>query len=87
MVIVTHFLDRDGQLLASISPRRFFCLQCHVVQTDVKVPVENRSSTSTRWSRPPGGGNSGGGSSGKRCVGWSHTLTRRAAIAEPAGSC
>ena len=41
MVSVTHFLDRDGQVLASISPRRYFCTQCHVVQTDVKPLVEN----------------------------------------------
>jgi nitrate reductase (cytochrome), electron transfer subunit len=34
MVSVTHFIDRDGQVLAAISPRRYFCNQCHVVQTD-----------------------------------------------------
>jgi nitrate reductase (cytochrome), electron transfer subunit len=39
MVSVTHFLDRDGQVLASISPRRYFCTQCHVVQTDAKPLV------------------------------------------------
>ncbi len=31
MVSITHFMDRDGQFLASISPRRYFCNQCHVV--------------------------------------------------------
>ena len=41
MVSITHFMDRDGQFLASVSPRRFFCTQCHVPQHDVKVPVEN----------------------------------------------
>ena len=41
MVSITHFMDRDGQFLASISPRRFFCTQCHVPQHEVKVPVEN----------------------------------------------
>ena len=25
MVSITHFMDRDGQFLASVSPRRFFC--------------------------------------------------------------
>jgi cytochrome c-type protein NapB len=35
MVSVTHFLDRDGQVLATVSPRRYFCTQCHVVQADV----------------------------------------------------
>ena len=41
MVSVTHFSDRDGQYLASISPRRYFCTQCHVPQHNVRVPVEN----------------------------------------------
>jgi cytochrome c-type protein NapB len=41
MVSVTHFSDRDGQILASISPRRYFCTQCHVPQHAVKPPVEN----------------------------------------------
>jgi cytochrome c-type protein NapB len=41
MVSITHFMDRDGQFLASISPRRFFCTQCHVPQHDAKAPVEN----------------------------------------------
>jgi cytochrome c-type protein NapB len=33
MVSITHFMDRDGQFLASVSPRRFFCTECHVPQT------------------------------------------------------
>jgi cytochrome c-type protein NapB len=41
MVSVTHFIDRDGQVLASVSPRRYFCTQCHVVQTDAKPLVGN----------------------------------------------
>ena len=41
MVSITHFMDREGQFLASISPRRFFCTQCHVPQHEVKAPVEN----------------------------------------------
>lgn len=41
MVSITHFMDRDGQFLASISPRRYFCDQCHVVQTDARPPVAN----------------------------------------------
>jgi len=41
MISVTHFMDRDGQPLASVSPRRFFCTQCHVPQHDVKLPVTN----------------------------------------------
>jgi len=38
MVSITHFWDRDNQPLAAVSPRRYFCLQCHVVQHDV-APV------------------------------------------------
>lgn len=41
MISVTHFMDREGQFLASVSPRRYFCNQCHVAQTDAKVLVEN----------------------------------------------
>jgi cytochrome c-type protein NapB len=41
MVSITHFMDRDGQFLAAISPRRYFCTQCHVSQLDVTPPVEN----------------------------------------------
>ncbi|MEM7223316.1 MAG: nitrate reductase cytochrome c-type subunit [Pseudomonadota bacterium] len=41
MVSITHFMDRDGQPLASISPRRYFCTQCHVVQVDSPPLVEN----------------------------------------------
>ncbi|GAA5130414.1 nitrate reductase cytochrome c-type subunit [Thalassotalea piscium] len=41
MVSVTHFMDRDGNFLAEISPRRYFCNQCHATQTDAKPLVEN----------------------------------------------
>ncbi len=41
MVSITHFMDRDGQFLASVSPRRFFCTECHVPQSDVAPPVAN----------------------------------------------
>jgi len=41
MLSITHFMDRDGQALASVSPRRFFCTQCHVPQHEVKAPIEN----------------------------------------------
>ena len=33
MISVTHYMDRDGNFLAEISPRRYFCTQCHVPQT------------------------------------------------------
>jgi cytochrome c-type protein NapB len=41
MLSITHFMDRDGQFLASVSPRRFFCTQCHVPQHEVRAPVPN----------------------------------------------
>ncbi|MFO1276233.1 nitrate reductase cytochrome c-type subunit [Sphaerotilus uruguayifluvii] len=40
-VSVTHFRTRDGQELDNISPRRYFCTQCHVPQTDAKPLVGN----------------------------------------------
>ncbi len=41
MVSITHFMNRDGQFLASVSPRRYFCTQCHVTQQDLKPLVGN----------------------------------------------
>lgn len=41
MVSATHFMNRDYDYLAQISPRRYFCTQCHVPQTDARVPVPN----------------------------------------------
>lgn len=40
-VSVTHFRSREGQELDNISPRRYFCTQCHVAQTDAKPLVAN----------------------------------------------
>ena len=41
MISVTHFMDREGNFLADVSPRRYFCTQCHVTQVDKKLLVEN----------------------------------------------
>lgn len=41
MLSITHFMDRDGQFLASVSPRRYFCTQCHVPQNVSTPPVSN----------------------------------------------
>src|SRR5262245_4278684 len=41
-VSVSHYMDRDGNFLAEISPRRYFCEQCHVAQVDAKPLVEHR---------------------------------------------
>lgn len=40
-VSITHFKTRDGQELANISPRRYFCMTCHVPQTDAPELVNN----------------------------------------------
>ncbi|WP_284617733.1 nitrate reductase cytochrome c-type subunit [Aquabacterium humicola] len=42
MISVTHFQDRNGNFLAELSPRRYFCLQCHVTQAELKPLVNNR---------------------------------------------
>lgn len=42
MISITHFQTRDGQMLADVSPRRYFCTECHVPQADVRPLVENR---------------------------------------------
>lgn len=41
MVSVTHYMDREGNFLANVSPRRYFCQQCHVAQTLSKPGVGN----------------------------------------------
>lgn len=41
MISVTHYMDRDANFLAEISPRRYFCQQCHVVQTDARPLLAN----------------------------------------------
>jgi nitrate reductase (cytochrome), electron transfer subunit len=38
---VTHYMDREGNVLATISPRRYFCTTCHVEQTENKPLVGN----------------------------------------------
>ena len=40
-VSMTHFNTRDGLQLSEVSPRRYFCTQCHVPQADAKPLVEN----------------------------------------------
>jgi nitrate reductase (cytochrome), electron transfer subunit len=41
MISVTHYMDREGQMLADVSPRRYFCTACHVPQADTQPPVGN----------------------------------------------
>ncbi len=40
-ISVTHYETREGAVLSDVSPRRYFCLQCHVVQTDASELIEN----------------------------------------------
>lgn len=42
MISVTHFQNRDGNFLAELSPRRYFCLQCHVPQANLEPLVTNQ---------------------------------------------
>jgi cytochrome c-type protein NapB len=53
---VTHYMDRDGNVRGDVSPRRYFCTQCHVPQDEVKPLVENRfedfEAASQRSSKP-----------------------------------
>jgi cytochrome c-type protein NapB len=41
MISVTHYMDREGQMLADVSPRRYFCTACHVPQADAAPLVPN----------------------------------------------
>jgi cytochrome c-type protein NapB len=41
-VSVSHYMDRDGNFLAELSPRRYFCLQCHVPQANLEPLVGNK---------------------------------------------
>lgn len=41
MISITHYMTREGQMLADVSPRRYFCTACHVPQADRKPLVEN----------------------------------------------
>lgn len=42
----THYYDRAGNLGEQVSPRRYFCLQCHVPQTNAK-PITEQNYKST----------------------------------------
>ena len=40
-VSITHYMDRNNNVLAEVSPRRYFCTQCHVPQAEAKPLVTN----------------------------------------------
>jgi cytochrome c-type protein NapB len=37
----THYLNREGKVLAQVSTRRYFCMQCHVPQEPSKPLIGN----------------------------------------------
>lgn len=41
MISITHYQDREGNTLGGVAPRRYFCMTCHVPQTDVAPLVPN----------------------------------------------
>lgn len=41
MISVTHYMTREGQMLADVAPRRYFCTACHVPQADARSLVPN----------------------------------------------
>src|SRR5262245_3857774 len=43
MISITHYMTREGQMLADVSPRRYFCTACHVPQADIPPLVRNTS--------------------------------------------
>ena len=40
-ISVTHYVNREDAVLADMSPRRYFCLQCHVPQANAQPLIEN----------------------------------------------
>ncbi|MDM8561500.1 nitrate reductase cytochrome c-type subunit [Candidatus Parabeggiatoa sp. HSG14] len=40
-ISTTHFKDRDGNFLANIAPRHYFCTQCHVPQLEANPLIDN----------------------------------------------
>ena len=40
-ISVTHYATREGAVLSDVSPRRYFCLQCHVPQTKADELIAN----------------------------------------------
>ncbi len=56
MVSVSHYLDRDGNMMGGLAPRRYVCTSCHVQQTNAQPLVGNSFRDLESMSSPPGGG-------------------------------
>lgn len=41
MISITHYMNRQGQMLADVSPRRYFCTACHVPQANTPPLIGN----------------------------------------------
>lgn len=37
----SHYIDRDGKVLKTVSSRRYFCMQCHAPQVGAEPLVQN----------------------------------------------
>lgn len=44
---MTHYLDREGRQLDTVSGTRWFCNQCHVPQADAPALVDNSFTSSS----------------------------------------
>ena len=56
MISISHYQDRDGNMLGGLAPRRYFCTACHVPQTQANPLVENNFRDLDAIITPPGGG-------------------------------
>jgi cytochrome c-type protein NapB len=57
MISVTHYMTREGQMLADVSPRRYFCTACHVPQVDAAPLVPNTFKDMSEMGVKPAGSN------------------------------
>lgn len=55
MISVTHYMTREGQMLADVAPRRYFCTACHVPQVDATPLVPNTFRDMSEMGAKPAG--------------------------------
>jgi len=56
MISISHYQDREGNMLGALAPRRYVCTSCHVQQTNAPPIVENQFKDLESIVSPPGGG-------------------------------
>lgn len=49
-ISLTHFSDREGHDLSNVAARRYFCVQCHVPQSNAEPLVDN--AFKPVWAKP-----------------------------------